>query len=313
MLVKTGFFSILLGIVYGQGLFDFYEIVGPIEPANPKMAYPKGQLPDFITPYDSRWSYESTPKYTFDDQDPAGYIIDILRRDVETYEYPFVWGEQTFYSAWILVTTFYLPPKLGFGGCIFCNCTAAGNGKYGPSNWYGVANGVKICEPEQCCSYFSNVYRINTDDTQLTHANLNADIIFGGCDIPHEHAYCSWLPGQWYNCQEFSISPYERAGMIPCADLSFSWLLTCVIWLNFPPNYVKTEGEGKFFASKLTALENLNYLSWFENPDFVCHPYSYFFPMQSENYYNGRVTGETSGTVSAQWPIYALVTPSVFL
>jgi len=253
-----------------------WDISGPVPLLNERMAFPEGQHPDFISPYDERWKIRSNPTFTFDEHDTGGYSLDLVLHDIESHLFPFVWVEQTYFNAWLAVTTFNAPPMLGFNGCgMTCNCSYV-YGKYVDADFLGVVNGVKICEPDLCCPYNREMDRASQTDSIVFHQGLNADHVFGGCDIISQPAYCIWITGQWWNCYTFSPSPYERAALLPCSDNSFAWLTTCVIWLVSPPNYIAAEIEGKLFESNLTPIENLNYLAWSEWADFVCLPWSYF-------------------------------------
>jgi len=228
----------------------------------------------------------ATPDYTYDENDSGGYMW--------TYTYSLDY-----------MTDLTLPYCSSGGGCLqlafyvnfgaaempaeLWNCTYTYGTIFKHSDFTGTINTEKICEPGSCCEELIGLNKYE-DDSLAYHAWL-ADVSSAGLcrENLYEALYCALVDGHYRsNCFERVISYTDRQITFPCPDTFQRYFLSCPVLVASVP-YFSFQIESKTYEDLQTGEQRLLLEIAGNNNDFVCHPYSYYFPSSS---------GDKASTVS---------------
>jgi len=121
------------------------------------------------------------------------------------------------------------------------------------------------------------------EDTNLEYHAWLADVTSAGLcrEDLHEAIYCALVDGHYRsNCYERTVTVTDRQVTFPCPDTFMRYFLACPVLLASVP-YFSFQLESTSYEAIQSPEQRLLIEVAGNNNDFVCHPYSYYFPGSS--------------------------------
>jgi hypothetical protein len=232
---------------------------------------------------------EATPSWTFDGDDPGGYVYAYGYNYVPT-ETPFCFTEVG-KIAHHLVGTFEAPPVLPD---TLWNCTAREYPLNADTYLYEV-NGATIGNSGACSDFYGQFAYFGNEPSLGDYEGFAADLEAGLCEnYYNDGAFCLLfsMAANWACFEHFEVLG-ERQYMYPCYDSMYQHLMQCAAfrtagyWSEF---FIKAEPEE--YINDSTVPEQLAWFGVYNGPDRVCNPYSYYFPETAK----GTSSSESAGS-----------------
>lgn len=234
---------------------------------------------------------QSIPTFTFDSNDPGGYILQAINCDYNDEQFVDQFATGTFYSRfscntfrYFLVVFYDLPDAFAPGSS---NCTLSQPLTLDTPEANGYPAGT-------CGDEFLGITSINFEPYSFWIGSYEE---IGNCEPASEAALCLQLLTSVKWCIEHYLSPGERTYVTPCSDTIMVWASTCTF--VFPMTNFGIEPES--YWNSLTQEETEYMSSVMFNEDRVCKPYSYYNP------------SSTSGSVMLKYTVaFAAILNLVF-
>lgn len=222
-------------------------------------------------PFDSTLSEsvpQSIPTYTFDANDPGGYILQALNCDFndEQFVEPFATG--TFYPRYLcntfryfLVTLYKLADTYAPGTA---NCSLL------PALTLDIPKSIGY--PDGTCEDLGvlGIRSLNFEPFDFWIGGLEE---IGNCEPASEVTLCVQVLASVNWCIDHFLSPSERSYITPCSDAMLEWVSSCTFVFPMPNFGLEPES---YWAS-LSPEETEFLSSIIFNEDRVCKPYSYYY------------------------------------
>jgi len=232
---------------------------------------------------------ESSPSFSFDDDDAGGYAYAGWNIDLNDYEMP--WGYHLcpafdYLAAAEWEVTIFSDSGTYNLGVQQWNCSTAETVLYyTQADFLGEMGGEALpCKADGCCSDWIGKMKAGSDQLEQ-HETWTGLWKSGGCDLGAltEAQYCGYVDGSAHSCIEYWVSQTERSFVYPCPDNAVRYWMACPLYkvsgLAKLPEVKKMEPAQ--YLEKVTVEESFNVYPVLNFWDRQCAPYSYYNPAES--------------------------------
>lgn len=243
----------------------------------------------------------ATPAFTFDDQDPGGYVYSFAYSQ-EIPEVPFCFT-QTGLIAHQLVVRQGAPPMLPMS---LWNCTAR-NFPISATTYINKIAEIEICPADKCCEHTWGLLAFfNNEPLVANYEQLSSAHTDGLCDeIFSEDVFCLlYNNGHSFACHESFPSPSERQVVYPCHDSVYNYQMQCKLYQGTGYKY-RPETEPEAYYDTMSAEQINSWNGLYMSPDRVCQPYSYYYPDTAKSGSSG--SSAASSALSRSLGVVAVV------
>mmetsp|Transcript_1769 Transcript_1769/g.6161 ORF Transcript_1769/g.6161 Transcript_1769/m.6161 type:complete len:294 (+) Transcript_1769:42-923(+) len=228
---------------------------------------------------------DTTPSFTFDENDPGGYIRYGFEY-ADLNDCPFPWGyhcyagwDNYFFVQWGVTASpsdTALPRSQW--NCSGTPALTAEPQKYTKEDFTGSLTGLDIeCKKTQCCSAFMGHYKYLTDQLSR-HDTLASQLSAGGCSgSMHEDLYC-FLIDTPDACMDYYPSKDTRTIVKPCPDVPYVFYMSCTLYkaAGLADDYEVSNFEPASYLDGVTVEQTLKMKALINFHDRLCYPMGYY-------------------------------------
>merc|ERR1711998_555589 len=122
------------------------------------------------------------------------------------------------------------------------------------------------------------------------HQLWNTRSANGLCPTMNYPAYCNVVTDAAFQCNTYFLSPTVRAYMRPCYDVLVLWLMDCPVYASVGTIEMVEAYDSAIYLAQETVAQSMAHVAFtISGPDWVCLPYTYYFPETTD----GTTDGET--------------------